>query len=132
MTKPPTLQKEILLTLKKKEYDTVTSLALDLGYFRSSVSRSLHELMKQGLITKVGREIKLTPCGSWEAATIHHIYKKARGSLGWVDDQCAEFKCICGKWKESLIVSVEDVTECDGCGRRYILRQRTWVEEVIK
>ena len=131
MTKPPTLQKEILLTLKKRDYDTITSLALDLGYFRSSVSRSIHQLIKAGLVTKRGRSVILTPDGLKEVEGIK-VFKRVKGSLGWVDDQCTEFKCICGRWKESLIVSVEDITECDDCGRRYILRQRTWVEEVIE
>ena len=130
MGRHATLQKEILLALKKTPAPTIVALATPLGRFRPSVSRSVRKLIEAGLVVKHGRVITLTPAGA-EAAKEVKVFKRAKGYLGWVDDQCAEFKCDCGKYEESLVVSVESVTECDGCGRQYVLRQRTWVEEVI-
>ncbi len=112
MGRPRTLQKEILIALKKNPIYNITLLASSINHPRPSVSRSIHALIGMGLVIKNDRVIGLSHAGL-EAVRGVKVFKRARGSIGWVDDQCAEFKCFCEKWKESSIVSVDGETECE-------------------
>ncbi len=132
MSRVPILKQKILIALKKASYSTVTLLANTLGHQRPAVNISLGKLVNEGLVSRKDKTITLTPSGL-EAARDVKLFKITKGSFVWVDDGCGGFLCPCGKYKEgNVFVSVEDITECDGCGRHYILRQRAWVEEVIE
>ena len=57
----------------------------------------------------------------------YNVKGEAGGSPTWVDDECCGYACECGK---TLTLSVGYVDQCPGCGKRFTLQQRTWVEEV--
>ena len=92
-----TLQKKILIALKKRSYPTITSLATSLKHQRPAVSISLRKLIEAGLVSKNRRVIELSPAGL-EVAKDAKVYQPLRGSFAWIDDECAGWKCPCVKF----------------------------------
>ena len=51
-------------------------------------------------------------------------------NFNWVDDECANIECpYC---KEELMINIyKDMVKKCKCGKKFILQQRNWVEEII-
>ena len=57
--------------------------------------------------------------------------KEISVNFNWVDDECASITCpYC---KEHLTINIyEDMANKCRCGKKFILQQRNWVEEIIE
>ena len=56
--------------------------------------------------------------------------KKIDVNFEWVDDEVASIKCPYCK-KELTISIYEDLAKTCECGKKFVLQQRNWVEEII-
>jgi DNA-directed RNA polymerase subunit RPC12/RpoP len=59
------------------------------------------------------------------------IRKKIDVNFNWIDDEVASIKCpYC---KEEITINIyEDLNDRCKCGKRFVLNQRNWIEEIIE
>ncbi len=56
---------------------------------------------------------------------------KAKGSITWIDDELVGFKCACGGKEMSVSIYEDGAYSCEGCGKKYVLKQENTVYEIV-